>query len=174
MDFFGPKNMCNLRALQVLAHVGLSVCVPPEGYKCPLCSPHEPPCLLLLHLLLDCLYLNSGLDSVGLLFSLAVVPTYRSSGPQGVSWLLWVHLSRIRMYSRNIFQGSFPTMLCILHLPQISIVAFLCRTFLGMLALYSLAPLPLQLILWYCLFIHGVVEWRFMPKLYYLFFGTGD
>lgn len=40
--------------------------------------------------------------------------TYSSSGPRGIGILLWAHLTRLRIYSRNTLQGSLPIIFCIL------------------------------------------------------------
>lgn len=94
-------------------------------------------------------------------------PTHSSPGPQGISFLLWAHLTRIKMYSWNILQGSLPIMFCILHLAWISILAVLYRKLhqdAGPLLLSPVTSAAYAVI--FSLLICLLVGWIFVPSSY--------
>lgn len=91
-------------------------------------------------------------------------PTHSSSRPQGISFLLWAHRTRIRMYSWNTLQGSLPKMFCILHLAWISILALLYRKLhqdAGPLLLSLVTSAAYGVI--FSLFVYLLVGWIFVP-----------
>lgn len=138
-------------------------------WECSLFRPREPaislgaPLSLALFLLEGCSSILFGFTSVRLPF-----PTHSSSGPQGTSFLLWAHPTRIRTSSWNAPRGSLPIMFCIFHLAWISILALLYGTLHQNAGPFAVPPcfISAAYVVTFSLLLYWLVGWIFGPSSY--------